>query len=1307
MIKDGPDIPEKMLHALRNDKLVLFCGAGISKQNGLPLFAELVEQVCKQLDIFIDDKPLLKEAKEQKKYDHILDLVEGNQDFSVERKILRKQVINILSKYRKNSTLVIHKALLDLSALPNKKGHRLVTTNMDQLFHKAGLNPKLVDIGPKLAPPRKQNWKNLIFLHGLIDPENDPEGKELILTKTDFGLAYLYDNWAARFVIQLFQEFTILFIGYSINDPVMNYLISAITSENRRKNDENKRNDQNQTVNTNKIQNSIYAFVGYKEENQASKQNKTEKWKSMGITPILYKIRRNENHSLLYDTIEEWASLKRMGLNERKQWLKENLKCAGESPQEFKEPDKWKVKSVFSFLKVDKKLAEYFPQINPHISLLKLISKLPVDEVAKKTSNTETKPQIKPKLLDNLVIPKTLTRETESFALNTGIPIWGSLSTLENSVVLWLCKHLDKKELIHWVIERNCILNTSFKLHIQWAIERLEIKEREEDQNKKVKIKIKLKLDKKQYLFWKTIIDINYLPKDNHLDLFRIVHDLNERYCPLKIKDFINLLEPYIEFTKYPYLEEISEQDHIYMPEIRINSKDYPEKLKNEEVFLKHAEDFSELLKKAMQKAEQFEMIQNKGFYTWIYLIDLARDSFDLAMEKDNNLAKFLLYKWQQYPYSIFYRLILYAITKYESLDVDEQLAIHLFKNSNTLWSSTCKYEVLQYLRNKKHSNQTGKELIQLIMQGPPPFSGKSTDNKQFKEYRDIYQRLKCLKSSGIQFLGKIDKYYNNIQQNIEDYNKQIQSQYPSQKVSSMQKDMIKTDDDRDDFSYHKEARIVDSEKKYHQLSLQQIYEDIKSINLNTPKYEKEDKREKFRYLVKDNPQKAHKALLLLFQDKEADVPPYHFSSFFGIFISDIVLIPDMEFKKKSFFDILKKIESFNDNFFKESIWSYVHGFNLFSVAIYSKDKNNFYQWWNRFWNLGIKSADNFDEKKDIPMTVLNSNLGKLSQSIFDILWSKYPDDIPENGKIPEDIKKYFKVIVDSAEKFPFILCHFGTYLGNLWHLDKKWVLENIKPLLKTTQHKILSKLIWAGYLRNLKLSPNFLSDFKQEFFELFLYRKDIFLSNNNKNNHYLANIAGIFFTVTGGRWSQNIFSGTEIKQLKKKIDVDLLIPISRQIWILLKDSKEKSGNLWSEKIELWIKKFWHPPKKMEDPSIAQNFSLTILYAGRNLPDALSILEPYIKGNIQFNNNMITHHINKSCFDFEKDCPENRVTEPHQLDSIFNYPKELLKLLNWNIPKQRAVIIEPELKKILDKINNKYPEIEENEDYKILRKKLE
>lgn len=132
LVPQGPEIPDEIEQALRHDNLVFFCGAGISVLNGLPLFDELAKKVCENLGVNIDDEPLLQVAKDRGDYASIFDLLEGDQNFSVKPEILRKKVINILSKHK--GKIEIHKSLLELSALSNNKGNRLITTNVDKLF---------------------------------------------------------------------------------------------------------------------------------------------------------------------------------------------------------------------------------------------------------------------------------------------------------------------------------------------------------------------------------------------------------------------------------------------------------------------------------------------------------------------------------------------------------------------------------------------------------------------------------------------------------------------------------------------------------------------------------------------------------------------------------------------------------------------------------------------------------------------------------------------------------------------------------------------------------------------------------------------------------------------------------------------------------------------------------------------------------------------------------------------------------------------------------------------------------------------
>lgn len=780
IIPEGPKIPEKLWKASVNNELVLFCGAGISKKNGLPSFSELVEKIYKDLlNRNINDDSLAKDFMKKGKYDEILNLIEGEKEHQVSQKKLRTKIIDILDDYKDEPE--IHKSLLELSALPDKKGHRLVTTNFDRLFFEAGLKSELSDSAPRLIPPRKETWNNLTFLHGVIDKRKDPEGINLVLTTKDFGLAYLYDSWASRFIIQLFQNFTVLFIGYSLDDPVMKYIMSAINYENKKKNNQNKNEC------------STYAFVGRKEEENL--EEKKRKWEElMGITPIFYKV-KDKDHSLLYETIKIWAELKR-DLEKRESWLRDKVRA---SYDENKNSDREKAKSVTSLLKVDEKLIRVLPEINPDISWLNPIS-------------------------ENELLDKFIKPNYEGYPFDDFISLWEPLSNNpkynSNSILYiadWLCHHLDKRELIHWIIDQNCILHPLLKKRIKREIE-------SGRKNKQL-------LNKENLLFWKTITSANYEPqKTNSLRIDKLIEELNNEYCVIKIYDLLQCLGPYVLFEKHIYFDpKDSEFNKIYKIDLESKYDNWPTKNLNEEILLRHAEDFTDLLKKTMEKISVFNIgdgypcvlhrpsiadhEKNTNFHPWCCIIELTRNSFDLAIEKNKELSDFLLGRWKIYPYPVFYRLILYAVTNHSN--IDENVVLKLFKNqeSHVLWLLSCKNEISKYLKKRKHSDEALKILFSLIVEGPPRslFRENVSDNEFERSKKlSIYHRLNRLKKANVNFPKEIEKYYN-----------EIQKQYSSE-TKNMQ-------DESNDFPFYIETFWVGEHSKlYNDLSIEEIYNSIK-----------------------------------------------------------------------------------------------------------------------------------------------------------------------------------------------------------------------------------------------------------------------------------------------------------------------------------------------------------------------------------------------------------------------------------------------------------------------------------------------
>ena len=293
LVSNGPRIPVRLMNEVDADAVVFFCGAGISagKSSRLPGFSRLVDDVYKQHRLFPDSverEALHRDAKGtpawRPQLDKALGLLERHERLG--RPLLRQTVIKLLSK-RRRGELIVHKALLSLSRV--NRGGRLITTNFDNRFVLAGMDKRRIDSAPKLPVPKPHDWSSLVHLHGRILPGDN--GSNLVLTAADFGRAYLTERWAARFVTELFREFTVVFVGYSVSDPVMSYLVDALAAE---------RDLGARFANA-------YAFAPHDGTPEGQEQERN-RWLAKNVEPILYDDR--DDHRLLSETLTSWAGIR-------------------------------------------------------------------------------------------------------------------------------------------------------------------------------------------------------------------------------------------------------------------------------------------------------------------------------------------------------------------------------------------------------------------------------------------------------------------------------------------------------------------------------------------------------------------------------------------------------------------------------------------------------------------------------------------------------------------------------------------------------------------------------------------------------------------------------------------------------------------------------------------------------------------------------------------------------------------------------------------------------------------------------------
>ncbi|WP_459502720.1 DUF4020 domain-containing protein [Bacillus sp. C1] len=252
------EIPDELFDNLEQGRLVLFVGAGVSMKgkSNLPNFDDLVDEIAETLYV---EKRVKTEP-----HDYYLGKVAKTKDVH--------QVAQDLVNVKNSKPNPLHYAIPRLFS--NDIDVRIVTTNFDQHFTSV-IRDMNRDINIYYAPalPTGRAFKGLAYIHGNVEQEKE----NLILTDGDFGRAYLTEGWARRFLVDLFSNYTVLFIGYSHNDPVMKYLATGLPPSTRR-----------------------YAFV--------AQGDNTYHWEHLGVRPIVYPNKAN-NHQALVQTVKRWAEL--------------------------------------------------------------------------------------------------------------------------------------------------------------------------------------------------------------------------------------------------------------------------------------------------------------------------------------------------------------------------------------------------------------------------------------------------------------------------------------------------------------------------------------------------------------------------------------------------------------------------------------------------------------------------------------------------------------------------------------------------------------------------------------------------------------------------------------------------------------------------------------------------------------------------------------------------------------------------------------------------------------------------------------
>lgn len=1187
-ISHGPEVPESLLEAHEEGRVVFFCGAGISRKAGLPGFDGLVEQIYDEIGTKIE--AIEKEAFNRGQFDAALDLLEHR--IVGQREAVRRALIKVLKpNFRKRGATIVHEAVLELSR-DRKGATRLVTTNFDRIFCRLMKQMKSTVnsyVAPLLPVPKNSRWNGVVYLHGLLPETEDHIALDrLVLTSGDFGLAYLVERWAARFVSDLFRNYIVCFVGYSINDPVLRYMMDALAADRM----------------LGEITPQAYAFGDFHVGEES--QKKTE-WESKGVIPILYEVRKHGDHSLLHRTLQTWAATYRDGVQGRESIV---ARYALTRPTESTKQDDFVGRMLWAITHDSGLPARCFANFVPAPSLdwLDLFFE---DRFRHSDLNRFG------------VTPDNLQKETIKFSVlcrpasyrhtpRMGLTCGGQPSDWDNLMehfAIWLLRYLNDPALVLWLVKRGGKLHPRFAWLIEQKLNRILELERA---GKKQDLD-RLRTDSPQSIptplmriVWNLLLTGRVKMGSLQLDIFKWErHFKRDGYTTTARLELRELLSPKVSLDKpFRWSKEREETsaprklNEMFRWQIELATNHVRNCLKNlsEDSQWKAAlprllADFEHLLMDTLDLFQELstgereydssyidlpsiiEHWQNRGYRDWVILVELLRDAWTATLEKDQSKAKTYPHHWIANSHPTFKRIAFFAASYDGVVTPQKWVGWLLADNCEWLWAKQTKREVMRLLvlRGGSLSGIIQTNLENAILSGPPRnMFGIDLGDREFQLIASemVWLRLAKLASGGLCLGEKAKKILCCIS-----------NENPTLKLDL---------DELDEFSivtggtgdpnYHSQIRIHRAPRGRGQLAKWLSKPAVKDI------FYEDDWSE----VCRDRFTSSIFALFVLARENTWPVDRWSHA---------LQAWSDEKFVSQSWRRVSQLLRCMPD-----PVLTSLASSLTFWLDQLSKQKklewSDFINLCKRILSLPIEVS--YDLKSPLLMAI-NHPVGHVVQSIIHQWFLMHPAD---REGLPEEVEGIFTQLCNSAiPRYRHGLVILAANVIAIFRIDRDWTVARLLPFFSWERSSVDAAAAWEAYLWSPRLYRPLIEALKGDFLGCATNYKLL----GESGRQYAA-----IFTYAALE-PGDTFKNEELSTAICLFPEEGLIECANSLFNALSGSGDKRENYWKNRLRPFWKNIWPKSLALASPSLTERLAQLAIAARGEFSDALNVIISWLR----------------------------------------------------------------------------------------------
>ncbi|MCQ8866758.1 anti-phage defense-associated sirtuin Dsr1 [Vibrio splendidus] len=1173
-IKDGPDIPDALLQAHEEGNVVFFCGAGISYPAGLPGFKGLVDKIY--ADIGETPNHLESNVYDKGLFDSTLDLLERR--VAGERQTVRKALLTSLKpNYRKKNALLTHESLLKL-ACDNKGMTRLVTTNFDRVFEKVIKRKKLKTesfIAPFLPIPKKSRWDGLVYLHGLVPEKPDFAAlNRLVFTSGDFGLAYLTERWASRFVGELFRSYVICFVGYSINDPVLRYMMDALAADRM----------------LGEVVPEAYAFGDF--ELGKEKVVKDE-WQAKGVTPILYPVEaESHDHSKLHNTLEIWSNTYSEGALGKESIV---ARHAIFPPTESTKEDDYVGRVLWALSEPSGTPAKRFAELNPCPPINWL------EKLSERRFSLKDLPRFG-------IFETNGHREDLAFSLIER-PAPSSMSDLLSVRVLsyrgyhsdsimfqisrWLLRHLNDPTVVFWLTSYNGQLSENFRRLLESKFTEL--------QNLSFEKKAKILEDSPNAIpddemmtLWQMLLANRVMSSTNDRSIFNWLDRVNQdgfnTSSRIELRELlapkIRIRKPFIRSKRYEWELTLS-GEHLshYLNDIKTSI--------GEEGLGKIFEDLQMLLMDALDLAKEMSREddwsdrshwdlpsiskhpQNRGFHDWVNLIELLRDSWLQILSNDIPLASALAKSWFDKPYPVFKRLALFA-ARHDSV-VESQLWCDWLCQDDGwwLWSTETQRETMRLLvlQGKSLDRESQVLLEKAILEGlPRRMFRKDLEEAAFNDMNEhsVWLNLAKLQEGGVLLSDEVSSHYLDLSKANPEW--KLNTKYEKDEFSHW---MSGTGDPD-----YEDSRI-------YELAPTEKLELTKWLMESTPEraFRNEDN---WKDVCRENIELAVEALNSLLTDNL--FPAKRWNTAIWAWSEDKVA-------NESWKMAAHMVSGFSDEQINECLHPIARWLQSISKNI-DAQRNEFVLLVDKVLSIYAMKEEVGNNQLINITDAINHPVGVAMEALFNY-W--FTTGLKDNDGLKGHFHKIFsKVCSEPSDIFNHGKLIIASQMIALYRVDPEWTKSNLIPLFDWKTDERMASIVWNGFLWAPRIYLPLIENIKKTFLDTSSYLSLL----EGGDRQYIQ-----LFIYTALEQS-SILSEDEVRKVLKDIPVSSL-GVATNILSQALNASEHKEEYWVNRIYPIWKNSWPKSKDRMSESVVEALVMICIDSGEHFPEALTALKGY------------------------------------------------------------------------------------------------